>query len=137
MLHEERAAFPSPWGTPHEWLEFSTVNRHPTRRLILDRFVTRDIAGKCATALRVFRSHSQLAHDEPWYDRIPEETPVVRVGSPAEAMRAEPFAGYAAVVAEALDRTGWDADDLVVFRADVENPIPFAMYSVLFDRVKP
>ena len=50
-------------------------------------------------------------------------------------MAAEPFPGYAAIIAEALAHLGWDAEDLIVFRAVIDNPIPLATYTVMFDRV--
>jgi hypothetical protein len=77
------------------------------------------------------------AHEEPWFDRIPEEAPLVRYGSVNDAIAVEPFAGYGDVMREALEKMKWDVDDLVVFRAVIENPIPLATYTVMFDKNTP
>ena len=107
VMHEERSALMSPWGTPHEWLEFSLINRHPCRRLVVERVVSRDIDAKCSVALRAFRSHAVLAHDEPWYDRIPEDSAVQRIGSLADLLKRSddenPFPGYIAMMSEAIE----------------------------------
>jgi hypothetical protein len=132
-LHEGRGAIELPWGTDEEWFEFSTINRHPCRRLIIERVVCSDVDKRCVAALRVFRTHTMKAHEEPWFDRIPEDAPIQRIGSIDDAIASEPFAGYGEVMREALDKMKWDVSDLVVFRAVIENPIPLATYTVMFD----
>jgi hypothetical protein len=136
-LHEGRGALEVPWGTQEEWFEFSTINRHPCRKLVIERVVCSDIDSKCVAALRVFRTHTMKAHEEPWFDRIPEDAPIQRIGSVDDAIAAEPFAGYGEVMREALEKMKWDVGDLIVFRAVVENPIPLATYTVMFDRHTP
>ncbi len=136
-LHEGRAALETPWGTDEEWFEFSTINRHPCRKLVIERVVSKDIDSRCVAALRVFRTHTMKAHEEPWFDRIPEDTPIQRIGTIDDAIAAEPFAGYGDVVREAVEKLKWDASDLIVFRAVIEDPIPLATYTVMFDKNTP
>ena len=137
LLQGDPTPFPSPWGTGIECLEFACINRHPCRRLVLDRFVSREKAATFIPSVGAFRSHGTLSHDEPWFDRLPQEGTIRRVGTPADAMADEPFPGYAAILAEAVAHLGWSPDDLVVYRAVIENPIPLATYTIMFDRVQP
>jgi len=131
LMHQSAGAIP--WV--NNWLEFQTQNIHPCRRLILERIVSREIDAKCTASLRVYRSNEMIPHEEPWFHRIPDDTPLQRINSWDEAGKSEPINGYAALMAESLERLGWDTDDMVFFRAVIENPIPLAHYTVMFDRI--
>jgi hypothetical protein len=131
LMHQSAGAIP--WV--NNWLEFQTQNVHPCRRLILERIVSREIDAKCNASLRVYRSNEMIPHEEPWFHRIPDDTPLERFNNIEEAGANEPLSGYGALMAESLQRLKWDIEDMVVFRAVIENPIPLAHYTVMFDRI--
>ncbi len=137
LLQHDPEPIPSPWGTSIEWLEFAGVNRHPCRRLVLDRLVSREKDALVVPSLAAFRSHNNLSHDEPWFDRLPQHGSVRRLGTPAEAAGDDPFPGYSEILAEALGVLAWPSDELIVYRAVVDDPIPLASYTLLFDRRRP
>jgi hypothetical protein len=121
---------------PEDWLTGSLINRHPSRRLILDRVVPMEIDRGFSASFRVFRTETHIAPGGPWYDRLEEPSPVRRLGriDHAIASEPEPFPGYRQLALEALDRLEWDTSGLVLYRAMVDDPIPFAKYSVVFER---
>ena len=141
LLQADPAPVPSPWGVALERLEFACVNRHPCRRLVLDRLVGREKDAVAIPSLGAFRSHHNLSHDEPWFDRLPQDGVVRRVGTVAEAIALpdaeQPFPDYAAVLSEAVAELNWPAEELILYRATVENPIPLATYTLMFDHRKP
>ena len=132
ILHEERQAILSPTGS-QKYFEAATVNRHPNRKLVIERFVSRQIDATCTATLRAFRTQMILTSLEPWFDRIPEETKVQRVGTIQDAQSAEVFPGYASTLSEAMSLLNWDFDDFIVYRAEILNPMPLATYTIKFE----
>jgi hypothetical protein len=132
ILHEERQAILSP-SAQQKYFEAATVNRHPNRRLVIERFVSRDIDSKFTATLRAFRTQMVLTNQEPWFDRIPESTTVQRVGTIDEARQQGVFPGYSATLSEAMALLNWDWDDMIVYRAEIINPMPLATYTIKFE----
>lgn len=121
---------------PEDWLTGSLLNRHPARRLILERVVPLELDREFSASFRVFRTETGIVPGGPWYDRLEEPAPLRRLGriDHAIANEPEPFGGYRQLVLEALDRLEWDTSGLVLYRVEIDDPIPFAKYSVIFER---
>jgi hypothetical protein len=134
FLREKVAAFGASWAED-DWFELSLLNRHPTRRLILERVVLREYDEQFTATFRCYRGNIAFAPGGPWYDRLPEPAKLVRIGSPREAEKhPAPYPGYAELSRETFSRLDWSDDDLVLYRAVIDNPIPFAKYATVFTR---
>jgi hypothetical protein len=134
ILQIERDAQDSPWIEPPLVYVTETLNRHPTRRLIMQRLVHRDLNEGTSVSVQASRVRSMAPGSRSWFDNLPEPA-TLQVPSPPNLLQSPPdFSLYGPIVAEVFRRLGWDAAEFASSMWDVSNPIPLAWYSFQFEK---
>jgi hypothetical protein len=106
----------------------------PTRRLVFEVFLHRDIARRCIPGIQVHLwQPDQRAGMSRWSTQFPggPRLEVLSAGPAAAATAAYPR--HADLLGDVLGQVGWDAHDFVGYRCDTTYPVWRAAYVMLFD----
>jgi hypothetical protein len=124
---------------PVPTLEVGALIREPTRWLILDTWLHRDMVAGAVPSLETYlwSPTLQTSLADHWLDRLPSPPPLLQVlgrgldraGSPAWMRQAE-------LTRTAFERLGWDASQYVGFRAEIAYPMWGGAYFAVFDYSK-
>lgn len=134
ILQIERDAQDSPWLEPPLVYVTETLNRHPTRRLIMQRLLHRDLNRDTSVSVRASRVRSMMPGLRPWFDDLPETSPLETHPSSILVQSLPDFPLYSSIVAEVFRRLDWDPAEFASSAWDVTNPIPLAWYSFQFEK---
>lgn len=109
--------------------------RYPARELLLDVFLSRELAAASVPTAGIFWSSKWLTDGLParWHDRLPGPASVVVFPASAldNPLRRSPR--HAEMVREVASDMGWPLDDLVVHRLHVRYPLWGAAHVISFD----
>lgn len=131
FLSVRHEAFVSPWDAGY--LNPDYHNRHPTNAMVIEAFVQSDFADACTVSLKSYRCPPDSRIEKMWFNRLRDKHPMERLNGIEEAKSREVFPGYRDVMAEGLERLGWDCGNMVGYRSTIQHPIPLATYSLLFE----
>lgn len=109
--------------------------RYPTRELILDVFLAKELADSCKAAASVVWAGKWLTdgHSAPWHDRLPGHTPLSVSESIPSTNPSEHFASYATMLRDMVDQVGWRDEQLVTYRAVIRYPLWGAAHILTLD----
>jgi hypothetical protein len=119
-------------------LEVGAMIREPTRSLVLDVWLHRDMAAGAVPALETYVWSPTLRATlaDHWLDRLPT-SPLLRVLGRGTGRAATPaYARHAELTGAAFAQLGWDAGEFVGYRAEVEYPMWGGAYFAVFDYSK-
>lgn len=112
--------------------------RAPARRLLLDVFVHRTVAVNCLVWGGAFVFNPLLAEVHGaaklcWHCELPDQPRLELLGEGARYIATDAWDRYAAMVLHLFGRLGWDIDDMVGYRMDVQYPIWGMIYRTELD----
>jgi hypothetical protein len=115
--------------------EVSLIMNYPTRRLVLDVFLHRDIARRCIPSLEVHLSPlpSGSMILSRWSTKIPGGPRLELLGQGLEHATTDAYPRHIEMLGSLFSDIGWDSGEFVGYRCDVSYPIWRAAYCVLFD----
>jgi len=124
-----------PWDGPDRVQRGHAIVTHPTRRLVIEKYLTREYFRDAEIEFSPTRMRGPFGYGArwvPWYDRLKEEATVQRFNHVSDMPSPAGCECYSKMMTEAFRRTGWDIDDLIPFRVEIEYPVPFANYILAF-----
>jgi hypothetical protein len=124
----DRAAGPMPWASPPPILEAETLNRYPTRRLVLLYLLHQDVERGSVATFGAYGDRRLDGLGRPWFDRLPEHGSLRRFDAPLSLNIDPEIPSCAAMLQEMFERLGWDSSPFVAYLARVDAPIPLARY---------
>jgi hypothetical protein len=124
----DRAAGPMPWASPPPVLEVETLNRYPSRRLLLLYLVHRDVDLGGTATFGAFGDRRIDGLGRPWFDRLPEHATLVRNTDSWSTCFHEASPAFSDIVREMFERLGWDPEPFVGYQVQVDSPVPLARY---------
>jgi hypothetical protein len=119
-------------------LEVGAMIREPTRALVLDVWLHRDMIAGAVPSLETYVWSPTLRATlaDHWLDRLPS-SPLLQVLGRGGGRAATPaYARHAELTAEAFAKLGWNHDEFVGYRAEVEYPMWGGAYFAVFDYSK-
>ncbi|MDX2117477.1 MAG: hypothetical protein SFY96_04765 [Planctomycetota bacterium] len=129
FLQIERDAQDSPWvERPHVYCTEMLI-RYPTRRVIMQRLIHRDIHEGVTASFGVFSTRRVPNLARPWFDRLPEPASMVSHQPPFDPAAANVFPRHRQLASEVFDRIGWAPKDFHSYVIDSVNPVPLSWYS--------
>lgn len=131
-LHSGMPSSPSP-ADPE--LTHIALISHPTKRLLLDVYLHRDMAAHATAYFGGYVWTPSVERDiqSAWPDRIPATPPLAMLGRGIGNAEFDGWPRHAELTRYAFQRLGWNPDDFVGFRGDVVFPIWAAKYAVVFN----
>lgn len=120
--------------TPPMGEVWSLIN-FPSRRLLMDVFLHRELAERCQASLEVHMWTPNVVQHAAtrWSTRFPGGPRLLNLGSGLEGAASPSYARHAELVAHMFARMGLDAGSFVGYRCEVEFPIWRAGYCLAFD----
>jgi hypothetical protein len=115
--------------------EVSTVMTYPSRRLISDVYLHRDIASKCIPSLELHLGSPTLGQPlrARWSTRFPGGPRLELLGSGLAHAANAAYDRYLELIRHVFSQLDWDPDEFIGYRCDVGFPIWQAAYCMLFD----
>jgi hypothetical protein len=114
--------------------EVSTIVRYPCRRMLHDVFLHRDIARTCIPALE---THLWTPTDARvmarWSTRIPGGPKLHLLGQGIGGAGTAMWERYPELLRYGFEHAGWNADEFVGYRCEIEFPLWRCSYHFLFD----
>lgn len=116
---------------------FSAEISTPTRSLIFDAFVHKDVYQRQAPELRLYDRSAGATGDinDPQNElhRLDLAESVLPLGSDPANFRADSIASYSELTREVFERVGWNAGDFRGFRAAIDYPLLGSQTALVFD----
>ncbi len=109
-----------------------TVN-YPARRLLADVYLHRSLARRCIPSAGVHMNDLHNFDPQDWATKFPDQPTLQVLGSGAEHSASTAYARQGELTRSLFDRIGWDPEQFVGYRCEVEYPIWRAGYCVWFD----
>jgi hypothetical protein len=116
--------------------EISSLIVYPSRRLLADVFLHRDVARHCTQSTELHLGGfpaGATGHRARWSTRFPGGPRLELLGSGLARTGTSAYSRYTELTANVFDRLGWDPAQFIGYRIDVAYPIWQAAYCVLFD----
>jgi hypothetical protein len=114
--------------------EVSTIVRYPARRMVHDVFLHREIARTCIPALE---THLWTPTDARvmarWSTRIPGGPKLQLLGQGLKGAATPAWDRYMELLRYGFEHAGWDADEFIGYRCEIEFPLWRCSYHFLFD----
>ncbi len=107
----------------------------PTRRLILDVYLHADMERLFRPSLDalLWTPDLNIAPDDRWVMRLPSGPKLQLLGRGLAAARSDLFSRHAELSEHFFRHIGWDAEDFVGFRCEVQSPVWRAGYSMAME----
>jgi hypothetical protein len=107
----------------------------PSRRLLFDVYLHRDIASRCLPALELHLWTPNVAQhaSSRWSTRFPGGPRLQLLGSGLRSASAASYARQAELTAHLFSRVGWDPEAFVGYRCEVGFPVWRGGYCMAFD----
>lgn len=107
----------------------------PSRRMVFDVYLHRDIAARCVATLglHLWTPDIGAPNSARWSTRFPGGPRLVSMGPASAAVASPHYARQAELVARMFERVGWDAAEFVGFRCETEFPVWRGGYCMSFD----
>jgi hypothetical protein len=115
--------------------EMSLLQSFPTRRLLYEVFLHRDIARRCLPSIQVHLSQPDLRGmgTARWSTQFPGGPRLeILSGGPASA-GTPAYPRHGELVGHVLGQLGWKSDEFVGYRCETAYPIWRAAYVMIFD----
>lgn len=114
--------------------EVSSIVRYPSRRMLHDVFLHRDIARTCIPALE---THLWTPTDARvmarWSTRIPGGPKLQLLGQGLGSAASPAWDRYPELLRYGFEHAGWNPDEFVGYRCEIEFPLWRCSYHFLFD----
>lgn len=109
--------------------------RYPTKELVMDVYLSRELASTCVPSAGVYWSAKWLTDGQaaPWHDRVPGPTSVLVSPGSAVDNPSKSCPWYAQMVSEAASQYGWNLGAMVRHRLHVAYPLWGAAHLIMFD----
>ncbi|MFN7020650.1 MAG: hypothetical protein ACK4WH_04880 [Phycisphaerales bacterium] len=113
---------------------WSLIN-FPSRLLVFDVFLHRDIAARCRPSLELHMWTPNVVQHAAarWSTRFPGGPRLRSLGNGLTGARTTGYGRYLELVGQQFARLGWDAESFVGYRCEVAFPVWRAGYCVAFD----
>ena len=124
---------------PVPTLEVGALIREPTRWLILDTWLHRDMNAGQVPSLETYLWSPTLGTSlaDHWLDRLPSPPPLLRVlGRGLDRAASPAWQKQAELTKAAFERLGWNPNDFVGYRAEIAYPMWGGAYFAVFDYAK-
>jgi hypothetical protein len=126
-----------PSASPARTHNTSSTISLPTRRMVKDVYMHRTIAAGLVPQAGAFvvGSEGMLMGDPAsrWYDRFPGTIEIRLLGRGLGQAACEHYARHAELTACLFESTGWNPEDFVGYRCNIEYPICYAQYVMSFE----
>jgi hypothetical protein len=115
--------------------EVSSILTYPSRRLISDVYLHRDIASRCIPSLELHLGSPTLGQPlrARWSTRFPGGPRLELLGSGLSHSASIAYDRHLELTTHAFRQVGWDPTEFIGYRCDVVFPIWQAAYCMLFD----
>lgn len=116
--------------------EVSALVVYPTRRMVSDVFLHRDLARRCTPTAELHLggfSSVAPARRSRWSTRFPGDPPLSCLGSGLQRAATPAYDRYAELASHVFDKVGWDPNQFIGYRCEVVYPIWQAAYCMIFD----
>lgn len=115
--------------------EISTIATYPSRRLICDVFLHRDIARMCIPSLEAHLGSPTLPQPlrARWSTRFPGGPRLELLGPGLRHVATPAYPRHLELTSHIFSEAGWDPEEFIGYRCDVMFPIWQAAYCLLFD----
>lgn len=126
-------AHPATWQPPIA--EVSLLNLFPSRRMIYDVYLHRDLASKCIAAASAHlstpgRSMGMMSR---WSTRLKGKIPLQLLGVGLSNVGSTAYARHQELTSHVYAQLGWDPDEFVGYRLEITYPVWRAGYFMTFD----
>jgi hypothetical protein len=121
---------------PVPTLEVGALIREPTRWLILDTWLHRDMIAGAVPSLETYLWSPTLGTSlaDHWLDRLPTPPPLLHVlGRGLDRAASPAYERMAELTKTAFERLGWEASQYVGYRAEIAYPMWGGAYFAVFD----
>lgn len=124
---------PATWRPPIA--EVSILNLFPSRRLIYDVFLHRELASRCLPSASAHLSTPghMLGGVSRWTTRLQGRISLQLLGVGLSNAHCAAYPRQQELAAHVYSQLGWDPDDFVGYRVEVAYPVWRAQYSMRFD----
>jgi hypothetical protein len=115
--------------------EVSTLTTYPSRRLICDVYLHRDIAKMCSPSLEAHLGSPSLPSPlrARWSTRFPGGPRLELLGAGLHNTATPAYSRQLELTSHVFSEVGWDPEEFIGYRCDVVFPIWQAAYCLLFD----
>lgn len=115
--------------------ELWSLMTFPSRRILFDVYLHRDIARRCIPALEVHLWNPDIGQQgsSRWSTRFPGGPRLTLLGEGIAASAAEAYPRHAELTSHVFDQVDWDPAVFVGFRCEVPFPIWRGGYCMVFD----
>ena len=133
--YARRAAFRHPRLEDVPVLAVGAMIREATERLLVDVYIEREVARGAVPDGEAYVWSPTLDTDiaDHWLDRLPHAPPLTVLGGGLSRAASRFWPRHAELVAHAFGELGWDAEQFVGFRLEVERPLWGCSYFVVLD----
>jgi hypothetical protein len=138
MGYQRRRACQHPRFDPVPSLEVGALIREPTRWLILDTWLHREMVAGAAPSLETYLWSPTLTTSlaDHWLDRLPVSPLLSVMGRGLDRVASMAWSRHEELTRTAFEQLGWDASDYVGYRAQIAYPMWGAAYFAVFDYSK-
>lgn len=119
--------------------EVSTIVTYPSRRLVFDVFLHRDIASRCMPTLELHLGSPMWAQPirARWATRFPGGPQLELLGSGLSHASSDAYPRQVELTRHTFDQVGWNPEEFVGYRCDIAYPVWQGAYCMLFDFTNP
>lgn len=138
MGYQRARAGQHPMYDPVPSLEVGALIREPTRALILDTWLHRDMIAGAVPSLETYLWSPTLETSlaDHWLDRLPTSPLLTVLGRGLQRAASVVWHRHAELTSTAFEQLGWNANDYVGYRAEIAYPMWGAAYFAVFDYAK-
>ncbi len=133
--YARRAAFRHPRLEDVPVLAVGAMIREATERLLVDVYIEREVARGAVPDGEAYVWSPTLDTDiaDHWLDRLPNAPPLTVLGGGLSRAASRFWPRHAELVGHTFETLGWNADEFVGFRMEVERPMWGCSYFVVLD----
>ncbi len=115
--------------------EVWTLTHYPTRYLLFDVYLHRDMARMCIPSLdlHLWRPNLEQTLGDRWYTRVPHGPRLEILGAGLENAHSDVYPRYAEMSRYFFNRLAWDPSEFIGFRCGLRYPIWRGGYCMSFD----
>lgn len=128
------------WGLPINddppTHEISTFVKSPAARMIFDVFLHSSMAGQCLPSMKVYLTSPGIFHNraEYWTDELPFPPKLELLGlGGGKNLGSHLFLRHEDMTRYFFNKLGWDIEEYVGYRCEVEYPLWCGFYCMIFD----
>lgn len=126
---------PLPWSEPPPDFNATAYIPMPCARLIFDMYMERSMVARCVPSVAAYRTSPYIGRSphEKWTDRLPHALSLQLINGDRQSLQSPFMPRMNEFVNASFDRMGWNINDFVCHRLEVEYPYWCGYYNMYFD----